>query len=222
MDGDKHVALDMERDSGSDDSDTDPEDYKPKFINPLAKKVVQSKSKGEAAEEEDEWSDESDQDTKKGKKTTKVLGKRKRKGSADNVEDFFKNEVIEEVPANDPATREQAGYESADSDEVAELRVMAKKMLRKKDRHQIMHDSYNRYSFHEPQESLPSWFVEDESKHYVRHYNATKDEIAMEKEEIKAYNARPSKKVEEAKARKRKRLAKAMTKVRNKAQVIAD
>ena len=44
----------------------------------------------------------------------------------------------------------------------------------------------------------------------------------MEKEEIKAYNARPSKKVEEAKNRKKKRLVKAMQKVRSKAQVIAD
>lgn len=52
VDGDKHVALDLEKDSGSsaEDSDTDPEDYKPKFINPLAKKTVQSKSKDAVAE----------------------------------------------------------------------------------------------------------------------------------------------------------------------------
>lgn len=43
-----------------------------------------------------------------------------------------------------------------------------------------------------------------------------------EKEAIKAYNARPSKKVEQAKMRKKKRLAKAMEKVKKKAQVIAD
>lgn len=41
-------------------------------------------------------------------------------------------------------------------------------------------------------------------------------------QEIKDYNARPSKKVEEAKGRKKKRLAKAMQKVRAKATVIAD
>jgi len=44
----------------------------------------------------------------------------------------------------------------------------------------------------------------------------------MEKEVIKEYNARPSKKVEEAKARKKKRLGKAMQKIKNKAMVIAD
>jgi hypothetical protein len=38
---------------------------------------------------------------------------------------------IEVVPANDPGTL-QAGYESMDSTEMAETRILAKKMLRKK------------------------------------------------------------------------------------------
>merc|ERR1712166_1095172 len=52
--------------------------------------------------------------------------------------------------------------------------------------------------------------------------NASKEEIAIEKETIKTYNTRPSKKVEEAKARKNKRVGKAMAKIRTKATVIAD
>lgn len=46
---------------------------------------------------------------KKGKKADKdtVLGKRKRKGSMDNVADFFLKEKIEEVPADDPGTLAQ-------------------------------------------------------------------------------------------------------------------
>jgi AdoMet-dependent rRNA methyltransferase SPB1 len=39
---------------------------------------------------------------------------------------------------------------------------------------------------------------------------------------LKAYNERPSKKVMEAKARKKKRLAKAMNKIKNKASVISE
>lgn len=46
--------------------------------------------------------------------------------------------------------------------------------------------------------------------------------MAAEKEAIKAYNERPSKKVEQAKARKKKRLAKAMQKIKKRAMVIAD
>ena len=50
----------------------------------------------------------------------------------------------------------------------------------------------------------------------------TKEMIAEEKRFLKAYNERPSKKVQEAKARKKKRLAKAMNKIKNKATVIAE
>lgn len=82
--------------------------------------------------------------------------------------------------------------------------------------------SYNRYTFNDEKSLLPTWFQEDEAKHFVPFINASKEEIALEKETIKAYNTRPSKKVEEAKHRKNKRLAKAMTKIKNKATVIAD
>ena len=118
--------------------------------------------------------------------------------------------------------KQKSGYESMDSDEMAETRILAKKMLRKKQRTEMLDATYNRYSFHEDPNLLPSWFVEDEQKHYFRHHQPTKEEIALEKEEIKAYNARPSKKVEEAKARKKKRLVKAMQKFKTQAQVIAD
>jgi len=72
------------------------------FVNPLAKK----RAKGESSEE---WSDDNFSDggkKGKGKKTKKetVLGKRKRKGSLDNIQEFFGKEEIEEVPANDPGT----------------------------------------------------------------------------------------------------------------------
>ena len=52
-------------------------------------------------------------------------------------------------------------------------------------------------------------------------YNLTKEEVAIEKQALMEWNARPSKKVTEAKARKKMRLQKAMQKIKNKAQVIA-
>jgi len=110
-----------------------------------------------------------------------------------------------------------------DSDDIAATRILARKMLRKKARTEIIEGSYNRYSVHEDPNSLPSWFVEDEAKHrFCERLRPTKEEMAAEKEAIKAYNARPSKKVEQAKARKKKRLVKAMDKIKKKAQVIAD
>jgi len=107
---------------------------------------------------------------------------------------------VEEVPANDPGTlaqQNQGGYESMDSDDIAATRILARKMLRKKARTEMIDGSYNRFSSHEHPSTLPSWFVEDEARHrYCERYVPSKEEIAIEKEALKAYNARPSKKVE--------------------------
>jgi len=93
--------------------------------------------------------------------------------------------------------RNKDGYESMDSDDIAATRIIARKMLRKKARTEMIEGSYNRFTVHEDPSSLPTWFVEDESKHrYCERYVPSKAEIADEKEALKAYNARPSKKVE--------------------------
>ena len=78
-----------------------------------------------------------------------MLGKRKRSAANKNgLKDFF-DEVIEEVPANDPGTLAAKGYDSENSDDQAEIRCLAKKMLRKKDRDLMIEDSYNRLAFND-------------------------------------------------------------------------
>ena len=216
----------------SGESDVEDVAQKSLFVNPLAKLSGARNNNEAEGKESEEWSDDNLSDggkkskSKKGKKKDTVLGKRKRKGSIDDVRDFFNTEKIEEVPANDPGTlaqQQNGGYESMDSDEIAATRILARKMLRKKARNEMIEGSYNRYTTHEDPSTLPSWFVEDEARHrFCERFQPTKEEMTLEKEAIKAYNARPSKKVEQAKARKRKRLAKAMQKIKKKAQVIAD
>jgi len=102
-DEDKKIpeGMDVESSGESDDEGLGL-DAKGLFVNPLAKKNA-------AKEESEEWSDDDKYDkldAKKKKKKEKdtILGKRKRKGSFDDVADFFKREDIEEVPANDPGT----------------------------------------------------------------------------------------------------------------------
>jgi len=108
-----------------------------------------------------------------------------------------------------------------DSDDIAETRALAKKMLRKKFRTEMIDASFSRYARDDDESILPSWFLEDEAKHHLPNINLTKDEVAEEKRQLMEWNARPSKKVTEAKARKRARLARAMNKVKAKAQVVA-
>ena len=109
-----------------------------------------------------------------------------------------------------------------DSDDMAETRALAKFMFRKKNREMVLDATYNRYARFDDPNVLPGWFKEDEEKHYRPFIPVTKEMVAEEKKIMKEYDERPSKKVAEAKARKKKRLAKAMQKVKQKAQVIAE
>merc|ERR1711935_610329 len=95
-------------------------------------------------------------------------------------------------------------------------------MLRKKFRETTISDSYNRYAFDDEARPMPNWFVEDEAKVSEPNYNLTKEEVDEEKRALMEWNCRPSKKVTEAKGRKKMRLQKAMIKLKSKAQVIAN
>lgn len=146
-----------------------------------------------------------------------MLGKRKTKKGVED-KGFFVDDNFEVVPQE----KIEEGYSSMDSDEMAETRALAKLMLRKKNRNEILEGTYNRYATYDDKSVLPQWFIEDEERHFKRHLPVTKEMVAEEKKILKEYNERPSKKVAQAKARKKRRLAKAMNKVKQKAQVIID
>jgi hypothetical protein len=130
------MDIDSEEGAGDDSSDPEPEplkelmegkdneseghssedDGKQAFVNPLAKQRKTIDAKGEISE--GEWSDEDENDNNgkeakknKAKKDKKLLGKRKRNAAGSDDEeaiakDFFGNNIIEEVPANDPGAIE--------------------------------------------------------------------------------------------------------------------
>jgi len=114
------------------------------------------------------------------------------------------------------------GYSSMDSDEMAETRALAKKMLRKKFREETISNSYSRYAYQDDESILPEWFIQDEARANVPNYNLTKEEVDEEKRALQEWNARPSKKVTEAKNRKKMRLIKAMAKIKSKANLIVN
>lgn len=95
--------------------------------------------------------------------------------------------------------------------------AMVTSLKRKRD---IIDDSYNRYTFND--ENLPSWFIEDEAKHTSRQIPVTKEEVLFYKNRMREINARPIKKVIEAKAKKKDKMLKKLDKVRKKAQGILD
>lgn len=134
-----------------------------------------------------------------------------------------KEDDFEIVPAASMASSDGSSSEDEsdyDTDSKAEILAYAKKMLRKKQREDILDASYNRYTFDD--KGLPEWFVSDEKQHSQPQKPITKEEIEAMKAQFKEIDARPAKKVAEAKARKKRVAMKKLDAVRNKANAISN
>lgn len=168
---------------------------------------------------------------KKKKKDEKPTSDRAKKKKINNaagpdrpqLQDSKTQDDFEIVPA--PATDSSDDSSSDDSedediDTKAEILAYAKKMLRKKQREQILDDAYNKYMFDD--DGLPKWFLEEERRHRQPIKPITKEEVAAMRAQFKEINARPAKKVAEAKARKKRVAMKKLEKVRQKANSISN
>ncbi|AQK88601.1 hypothetical protein ACJX0J_029855, partial [Zea mays] len=149
-------------------------------------------------------------------------GKREKVAKAQDLQ----HDGFEIVPA-EPVQNEEDSSSSSDESEddiddyrKAEVLAYAKKMLRKKQREQILDDAYNKHMFDD--EGLPNWFVEDEKRHRQPMKPVSREEVAAMRAQFKEIDARPSKKVAEAKARKKRVAMKKLDKARQKADAIAD
>eukprot|EP00164_Ancoracysta_twista_P007298 GFYU01010332.1.p1 GENE.GFYU01010332.1~~GFYU01010332.1.p1 ORF type:complete len:401 (-),score=175.03 GFYU01010332.1:119-1321(-) len=107
-----------------------------------------------------------------------------------------------------------------DSDERAEALAIGTEMLNPKKRRQMIDDSYNRWAFND--DSVPKWFQEDEGRHRKPQVPVTKEIYKEMKERFLAVNARPIKKIAEAKARKKAKSIKRIQKAQEKASQIYD
>ena len=85
------------------------------------------------------------------------------------AEDKPNQSGFEEVPVRqqhgDGSSDESSddGFDDLDEDGRAEVLALAKKMLKGRDRQDIMDNAYHKYAFHET--GLPRWFEEDEKRH---------------------------------------------------------
>ena len=83
----------------------------------------------------------------------------------------------------------------------------------------VIDDGYTKHAFKD-RDGLPDWFLDDESKHDKPHKPITKAAAEAIKEKLRAYNARPIKKVAEAKARKKFKQAQRLEKLKKKADML--
>lgn len=87
--------------------------------------------------------------------------------------------------------------------------------------HDLIDDGFNKYAFKD-KDGLPEWFLDDEGKHDKPHKPVTKAAAAAIKEKMRALNARPIKKVREAKDRKKFHAAQRLEKLRKKSALLND
>ena len=102
------------------------------------------------------------------------------------------------------------------------LAIGALLVTSKKKRLEVIESGFNRWSNNDGDLLLPDWFVDDENKHCQKQLPITKEMVQEYRKKLKEINARPIKKIAEAKARKKMKSLKKLEGVRKKAQVICD
>ena len=85
----------------------------------------------------------------------------------------------------------------------------------------VIDEGFNKYAFMD-RDGLPDWFLDDESKHSKPHRPITAAAASVIKEKVRALNARPIKKVREARDRKKYKMAQRLEKLLKRSALIAD
>ena len=87
--------------------------------------------------------------------------------------------------------------------------------------HDLLDDGFNKYAFRD-RDGMPEWFLDDEDRHSKPHRPITAAAAAAIKEKLRVLNARPIKKVREAKDRKKFKAAQRLEKLRKKSALLVD
>lgn len=85
----------------------------------------------------------------------------------------------------------------------------------------VVDDGYNKLAFRDF-DGLPEWFLDDEGKHSKPNRPISKAAAAALKEKMRSINARPIKKVMEAKGRKKLKAAQKLEQLRKKSSVLEE
>ncbi|CAG8531629.1 7857_t:CDS:10 [Acaulospora colombiana] len=104
----------------------------------------------------------------------------------------------------------------------AEAMTLAQQLInRRKTKQELIDGGFRRYTFND-KEGLPNWFLDDEKKHNRPNLPITKEAVEAIREKMKELNARPIKKIAEAKARKKIRALRRLSKIQKKTDAIAE
>ncbi|ORY86214.1 Spb1 C-terminal domain-domain-containing protein [Protomyces lactucae-debilis] len=143
----------------------------------------------------------------------------------------IKDSAFEEVPRS----QHKEGSDSDSDDEIDNPRALGKSTIdivtaeamtlaqqiasREKSTTDLIDDGFNRLAFYD-KDGAPEWFLDDENVHNKPNLPTTKAAADALREKMRAANARPIKKILEAKGRKKQRALRTLSKINQKANVI--
>jgi AdoMet-dependent rRNA methyltransferase SPB1 len=240
------VVPDDDSDSSSDEDEAGPQtlvtDLEQKTDGPLTRRAAmffeQDIFKGidglEGLDDEDsgiEIEDESDQPVHKEtttEETTDELMADVEVDSDSDSEDGFEivKRTAEEDDEDDWEEGRQSEYNKDGRPDIdiitAEAMTLAHQVATGQiTKENLMDNGFNKYSLRDT-DGLPEWFLDDETKHSKTQRPITKAAADAIKEKLRAYNARPIKKVREAKARKKFKAAQKLEKLKKKSAMLVE
>ncbi|XP_047563738.1 pre-rRNA 2'-O-ribose RNA methyltransferase FTSJ3 isoform X1 [Lutra lutra] len=158
---------------------------------------------------EGDGSSDSDSDSSSDEESWEPKRGKKRSCRPKSDDDGF-----EIVPIEDPAK-----HQVLDPEGLALGALIASSKKAKRD---LIDDSFSRYAFNEEEGELPEWFVQEEKQHRLRQLPVDKKEVEHYRRRWREINARPIKKVAEAKARKKRRMLKKLEQTKKKAEAVVN
>jgi AdoMet-dependent rRNA methyltransferase SPB1 len=161
-------------------------------------------------------------------KTSSAESLKKKKGKPEQrrPSQTSSNDDTEFVPAKDQLTENEDPRKKNGQLDIniitAEAMALAQSIATgEKTSADLTDDGFNKYAFRDV-DGLPDWFLDDEHKHSRPQRPITAAAAAAIREKLRALNARPIKKVREAKSRKKFRAAQRLEKLRKKSALLVD
>ncbi|KAM7387889.1 hypothetical protein PAMP_024100 [Pampus punctatissimus] len=197
----------------------------------LQNKQTSKKRKAEAEEEEEEEEavqpveeeagpsqkaeEESDSDSDDSSDDEKVISRMKQGRGAGGVSGEADDDDLQVVPVESISKKARI----LDAEGLALGCQIATSKKRARD---LVDSSFHRFAGSEEPWEVPEWFLNDERKHRKKPVPVTKEMVEEYKQKWKEIDARPIKKVAEAKARKKRRMLKKMEQAKKKAEAVVN
>ncbi|KAL5615509.1 uncharacterized protein BROUX77_001346 [Berkeleyomyces rouxiae] len=187
---------------------------------PVDKKEAKKEKKAKK-EEEKKKKEQTKTDTKADKKADKKKAAAAAAEESDSSDDDDGIEVVKKAEDWEEEKRRPDGRLDIDIITAEAMTLAHQLATGQKSKHDLLDEGFNKHAFRD-RDGLPEWFMEDEGKHDKPLKPITKAAAAAIKEKMRALNARPIKKVREAKARKKYKEAQRLEKLRKKSDMLAN